>query len=101
MIVNLNVYSKASMLIFSKKLEHTFSFWSSEISEGILRNQNFFIGLDSFSNHRLIWTHLDYTSYCIDYPVENCKIIVHVAKSIGSLKRLKKPKPRYGPSPFS
>ena len=26
---------------------------------------------------------------------------LHVAESIGSLRRLKKPKPRYGPSPFS
>ena len=25
----------------------------------------------------------------------------HAAKSIGSLKRLKQPKPRYGPCPFS
>ena len=28
-----------------------FSFWSFEISEGILRNHNFFIGLDGFSNN--------------------------------------------------
>ena len=33
-----------------------FSFWSFEISEGILRNQKLIIGLDSFSNQRLyIW----------------------------------------------
>ena len=31
-----------------------FSFWSFEISEGILRNQKIIIGLDSFSNQRLI-----------------------------------------------
>ena len=29
-----------------------FSFWSFEISEGILRNQKIIIGLDSFSNQR-------------------------------------------------
>ena len=29
-----------------------FSFWSFEISEGILRNQKLIIGLDSFSNQR-------------------------------------------------
>ena len=33
-----------------------FSLWSVEISEGILRNQKIIIGLDSFSNHRLIYT---------------------------------------------
>ena len=32
-----------------------FSFWSFEISEGILRNQKIIIGLDSFSNQRLIY----------------------------------------------
>ena len=30
-----------------------------------------------------------YTSLCIDYTFESCKITLHVAKSIGSLKRLK------------
>ena len=30
-----------------------FSFWSSEISDGILRNQKFIIGLDSFSNQTM------------------------------------------------
>ena len=37
-----------------KKSPHTssiiFSFWSFEISEGILRNQKIIIGIDSFSN---------------------------------------------------
>ena len=33
-----------------------FSFWSFEISEGILRYQKLIIGLDQFSNQRLyIW----------------------------------------------
>ena len=32
-----------------------FSFWSFEIIEGILRNQKIIIGLDSFSNPRLIY----------------------------------------------
>ena len=45
---------------------------SLEISEGILRNQKIIIGLDSFSNQRLI--HL--APLCIDYPVESCKITV-------------------------
>ena len=61
-----------------------FSFWSFEISEGILRNQKIIIGLDSFSNLRLIY--LDYTSLCIDYPVKRCKILLF---AIGSLKMLK------------
>ena len=44
-----------------------FSFWSFEISEGILRNQKLIIGLDSFSNQCLyIWLCLDNTSPCID-----------------------------------
>ena len=34
---------------------------------GMLRNQKVIIGLDSFSNQRLI--HLDNTSLCIDYTV--------------------------------
>ena len=32
-----------------------FSFWSFEISEGILRNQKLIIGLDSFPNQRFIF----------------------------------------------
>ena len=32
-----------------------FSFWSFEISEGILRNQKIIFGLVSFSYHRLIY----------------------------------------------
>ena len=44
---------------------------------GILRNQKFVIGLDSFSNQRIIYLAcLDYTSLCLDYPVESCKITV-------------------------
>ena len=35
-----------------------FSLWSFEISEGILRNQKFIIGSDSFSNQRLIYLDL-------------------------------------------
>ena len=31
-----------------------FSVWSFEISEGILRNQHFMIGLDTYSNQGLI-----------------------------------------------
>ena len=52
-----------------------FSFWSFEMSEGNLRNQKIIIGLDSFSNQHLrFWFHLDYTSFCIDYPVRSCKM---------------------------
>ena len=37
--------------------------------------------------HKYIWTHLDYISYCVDYPVERCGIKsnslwLHVVKSI-------------------
>ena len=32
-----------------------FSFWSFEISKGILRNQKFIIGLDSFNKFGSIW----------------------------------------------
>ena len=44
-----------------------FSFWSFEISEGILRNQKIIIGLDSFSNQRVdifgpIWILLVFLS---------------------------------------
>ena len=55
-----------------------FSFWSFEISEGILRSQKIIIGLDSFSNQRLIYLTLplDYNILYIDYPVESCKITV-------------------------
>ena len=36
--------------------------FSFEISDGILRNQKFFIGLDSFSNQLLyFWLCLDYS----------------------------------------
>ena len=49
----------------------------AQISEGILRNQKIIIGLDSFSNQRLKYlAHSDYTSLCIDHPVEKCKITV-------------------------
>ena len=55
-----------------------FSVWSFEISEGIQRNQNIIIGLDSFSNQRfryLVPFGFD-ISLCIDYPVERCKMTV-------------------------
>ena len=35
-----------------------FSFWSFQISEDILRNQKFLIGLDSFSNQHFIYLAL-------------------------------------------
>ena len=39
----------------SSMLQIIFFVWSIEISEGILRNLNIMIGLDSFSNQRLIY----------------------------------------------
>ena len=73
-----------------KKSPHTsyivqiiFPVWSFEISEGILRNQKFIIGLDSFSNQRFdIWPCLDKTRLCIDYPIKSCKITVFIFCSI-------------------
>ena len=42
-----------------------------------MRNQKIIIELYSFSNQRLNYlAHLDYTSLCIGYPVEGCKITV-------------------------
>ena len=35
-----------------------YHFWSFEISEHILRNQNLIIGLDSYSRQRLIYINL-------------------------------------------
>ena len=74
----------------SSKVQLIFSFWSFEISEDILRNQKFIIGQDSFSNQCLIyiWSHLDNTSLCIEYPVESCKISVILFESKGSLTKL-------------
>ena len=52
-----------------------FSFWAFEFSEDVLRNKKIIIGLNSFSNQRLIYlAPSNYTSLCIDYPVENCNI---------------------------
>ena len=43
-----------------------FSFWSFEISEDILRNQKFIIGLDSFSDQCLTYlVPFSNTSLCI------------------------------------
>ena len=39
----------------SSILQIIFSFWSLEISEGILRNQKIFIHVDSFFNQSLIY----------------------------------------------
>ena len=39
----------------SPVLQIIFSFWSLEISEGILRNQKIFIDVDSFFNQSLIY----------------------------------------------
>ena len=39
----------------SSVVQIIFSFWYFEISEGILRNEKIIIGLDSFSNQRLIY----------------------------------------------
>ena len=54
-----------------------FSFWSIEISKGILRNQKLFIDLDSFSNQHLIYlAHSDNSSLCIDYHIQSFKCTV-------------------------
>ena len=71
-----------------------FSFLSFEISEGILRNQKITIGLESFSNQRLnidpIWILLVFVSTALLNDVNySHNLWLHVAKSIGSLKRLK------------
>ena len=61
-----------------------FSFRSFEISEGILRNQKFIIGLDFIllTNVLCIWFCLDNISLCIDYSFESCKITVFIFGSI-------------------
>ena len=70
-------------------MQSIFSFWSFEISDGILRNQKFIIGLDSFSNQRFIYLVLFlYRLSCLKlqkYGIFEC---FHAAKSEGSLKRL-------------
>ena len=54
-----------------------FSFWCFEISEDILRNQNLLlVKIHFLTNIYHIWSNLDTTSICIDYPVESCKILV-------------------------
>ena len=66
-----------------------FSFWSFDIREGSLRNQKIINGLDSFSKQHLIfWPHLVYTSLCNELQNYSNSPWIHVAKSIGSLKRL-------------
>ena len=70
-------YSRTSSLV-----QIIFSCWSFEISEGIIKNQKFIIGLDSFS----IWPYLD--------PVESCKVTVFLFGSIFATFKwsLKRPK---------
>ena len=57
-----------------------FSFWSFEISEGILRNQKCIIGLNSF--HIFGSVLIIPVSLCIENPVEICKITVNHFGSI-------------------
>ena len=64
---------------FVSRLQIIFFFWSFEISECILRNQNIIIGLNSFPNLSL---HLDYTILCISYPDEKCEIAVILFGSV-------------------
>ena len=52
-----------------------YSFWSFDISGGILRNQKIIIGL-------VYLALFGYTSLCNDYPVESCKIIVILSGSM-------------------
>ena len=68
---------------FPSIVQIIFCFWPFEISEGILMNQKFIIGLDSFSNQRFKnLVNLDDTGLSIDFPVESCIIIVFVFGSI-------------------
>ena len=48
---------KVSSLVF-QIVQIIFSFWSFKISEGILRNQKFIIGLDNVSSQRFIYLAL-------------------------------------------
>ena len=75
--------SRTVYVVFKKSprtspiMQIIFSFWSFEISEGILRNPKIIISLDSFSNQRIIYlAPFGLNSLCIDYPVESCKITV-------------------------
>ena len=85
------------MCLFNRSLFYTssvvqiiFSFWSFEISEGILRNQKIIIGLHSFSNQCLIYlSPFLIIIVCVSTIVESNSFWLHVAKSIGSLKWLK------------
>ena len=88
-------------------VQFIFSFWSFEVSDGILRNRKIILGIDSFTKQRsiYIWPHLDYICLRIDYPVERCTITLDLLGSmlpnlIGSFKRLWWPKPRYEPPLF-
>ena len=65
------------------------SFWFFEISEGILRNQKIIIGLDSFSNQRLIYLFPFWfnNSLCIEYLVESCIItVIHLGSMLPNLQ---------------
>ena len=48
-VAALKVYRTSSLV------QIMFSFWTFEISDGVLRNQKIIIGLDSFSNQQLIY----------------------------------------------
>ena len=67
-----------------------FSFWSFDISESILRNPKFIIGLDSLTNVLYIWLCLDDNRFCIDFPIESCKITVFPFGSICQILRVTK-----------
>ena len=73
--VNTCTYEYAKCYLHNLQMYGFLFFWSFEISEGILRNQQIIIGLDSFSKQRIMYLDpFDYTSLCIDYTVESCKI---------------------------
>ena len=81
----------------SYKVQILFSFRSFDISESILRNQKIIIGLESFSKQRFhifafdhIWILQVFVSTTLLNDVNyNHYLWLHVANSIGSLKRLK------------
>ena len=72
-----------------------FSFRSFDISEGILRNQKIIIGLESFSKQRVnifdpIWILQVFVSTTLLNDVNYSHYLwLHIANSIGSLKKLK------------
>ena len=87
-------------------VQFIFHFWSFEVSEHILRNQNLIIGLDSYSRQRFIYLDpiLIYISLSIDclFEITNLQHVpsdFHCKVITGSLMRLFLAETsKYGPS---